>query len=605
MINEGVKFVLTLKDYMSGQLPKIGRAAQSAFAKVDTGAKRAQKDIDLAGRSVNTLNRYLRNLERRRNISVDTHEIDEANRKIKMVESRIRNMTGGGPGYSPTAGGRGMSGGLFGGSLRRVAGIAAMVGGTAMLASGATRAANMGLQGGAQRISFQTMAGDQEGGKLYKDVTRFAQDSIFGNELYKNAQTQLAFGANAKEVMPTMRMLGDVSMGDKGRLESLNLAYSQVRSAGKLMGQDLLQFVNAGFNPLQTISEKTGRSMALLRKDMSDGKITFDMVRNSFIAATSAGGKFYKMTDRIAETPYGKVENLRGQIDGVMLQMGEAIAPSIGKAIDRYATPFVDFIGKSIMPKVGDIIDFGGEIAVPLAELARTTGKLVQPVADLIMSDEVKDLGKSLVELSAEVGKGLVPVMKDLTTIMRPIAGVVAGGITELITPSPDDIKIRKHIEQALNSTGRGAEAMKSEDSRLKLEKLNRHLNGKITPGGSLKDVWEAFQTNNNGSASIFGPQFTASGKSNNGKSVGEVLNNGGKGSGFVGVDAASKTDVITGGGSKTLNINVNASPFNIEKMMVEAGGGKLNGADIRWLQQQFAVWFDQMLESLGYSTNN
>ena len=79
----------------------------------------------------------------------------------------------------------------------------------------------------------------------------------------------------------------------KNKLSSLTLAFSQVQSTGRLMGQDLLQMIGQGFNPLQIISEKTGRSMADLKKDMENGAISADMVTEAFKIATSEGGRFF------------------------------------------------------------------------------------------------------------------------------------------------------------------------------------------------------------------------------------------------------------------------------------------------------------------------
>ena len=83
---------------------------------------------------------------------------------------------------------------------------------------------------------------------------------------------------SAENVTKDLQILGDISGGNSERMKYLTLAFSQAGSAGKLMGQDLLQMVNAGFNPLQVISEKTGRSMGDLRKDMEKGKISFSML---------------------------------------------------------------------------------------------------------------------------------------------------------------------------------------------------------------------------------------------------------------------------------------------------------------------------------------
>ena len=72
-------------------------------------------------------------------------------------------------------------------------------------------------------------------------------------------------------------------MGESGKFNSLTLAFSQMSATGKLMGQDLNQMINAGFNPLQTISEKTGKSIATLKDEMSKGAISAEMVQQAFM----------------------------------------------------------------------------------------------------------------------------------------------------------------------------------------------------------------------------------------------------------------------------------------------------------------------------------
>ena len=112
-------------------------------------------------------------------------------------------------------------------------------------------------------------------------------------------------------------------MGDSGKFNSLALAFSQMSSAGKLMGQDLLQMVNQGFNPLEEIARKTGKSMAELRNEMSNGAISSKMVQDAFISATSAGGKFFGMSAKGAETLNGQISMLQESFDNMFNEIGE------------------------------------------------------------------------------------------------------------------------------------------------------------------------------------------------------------------------------------------------------------------------------------------
>ena len=82
------------------------------------------------------------------------------------------------------------------------------------------------------------------------------------DDLSRASKLLLSFGANVKDVMPYLKTLGDISMGNTQKFQGLALVFAQVQSAGKLMGQDLLQMVNQGFNPLTVIAQETGKSVA-------------------------------------------------------------------------------------------------------------------------------------------------------------------------------------------------------------------------------------------------------------------------------------------------------------------------------------------------------
>ena len=71
------------------------------------------------------------------------------------------------------------------------------------------------------------------------------------SDVTQATQMMLGFNIEVEKVPRYLQAIGDVSMGDTQRFNSLTLAFSQMSAAGKLMGQDLNQMINAGFNPLQ------------------------------------------------------------------------------------------------------------------------------------------------------------------------------------------------------------------------------------------------------------------------------------------------------------------------------------------------------------------
>ena len=117
----------------------------------------------------------------------------------------------------------------------------------------------------------------------------------------------MSFGMSAEEAQKRMKQLGDISQGDAEKFKSLTLAFAQMSSTGKLTGQDLMQMINAGFNPLEEISRKTGKSIGELKDEMSKGAISADMVAEAFASATSEGGRFYGSMEAQSKTFSGQM----------------------------------------------------------------------------------------------------------------------------------------------------------------------------------------------------------------------------------------------------------------------------------------------------------
>lgn len=197
-------------------------------------------------------------------------------------------------------------------------------------------------------------------------------------------QMMTSFGIEAEKSIDYLKAIGDVSMGDTGKFNSLALAFSQMSSAGKLMGQDLMQMVNAGFNPLEEISRKTGKSIGELKNEMSKGAITSKMVQDAFISATSAGGKFYGMASEGAKTLNGQISMLQESFDNMFNEIGskgEGVVMSAVKAgtflVENYET-----IGKVLE---GLIIAYGVYKTALIVNAAVTGGIKAVESASIIV----------------------------------------------------------------------------------------------------------------------------------------------------------------------------------------------------------------------------
>ena len=177
----------------------------------------------------------------------------------------------------------------------------------------------------ALEVSFRTLLGSQQASaELMRQMKEFAAATPLQlGDLAEGAQTMLGFNLDPDEIMPMLKAIGDISMGDAQKFQALTLSFSQMQSVGKLMGQDLLQMINAGFSPLAVMADKTGKSIGELKEEMSAGAISADMVKQAFIDATSEGGQFFGMLSGQGDTVKGALAQLSGAFTDMFNGIGE------------------------------------------------------------------------------------------------------------------------------------------------------------------------------------------------------------------------------------------------------------------------------------------
>lgn len=243
------------------------------------------------------------------------------------------------------------------------------------------------------------------------------------NGLADNTKMLLGFGVAGKDILPTLKMLGDVSGGDSERMSRLSLAFGQISAAGRLMGQDLLQLINAGFNPLQEISKNTGRSMADLKKDMENGLISFDMVKGAFESATGEGGRFNGMMEKMSQTFGGKFGKAQEAIENIGRSLGKALLPAAKIALDgvlKLAESFGKFV-EANGPLIEELsVRFANLFMDVITEIAKAIELAIEFTNDIIaigkylgvIDSKIKDFAKPF-EKAEEAAASVVKAIAD------------------------------------------------------------------------------------------------------------------------------------------------------------------------------------------------
>ena len=206
-----------------------------------------------------------------------------------------------------------------------VAKLIGMLGGTYALKNLYNQMVAIRSQFQAADVAIQTMLGNKEkADALLMQVREYAKISPleFG-DITAATKMMVGFNIEAGKVPRYIQAIGDISMGNKQNFNSLTLAFSQMSATGKLMGQDLLQMINAGFNPLTEMANQTGKSVSQLKEEMSKGAISAEMVQEAFIKATSEGGKFFQMSEKGSQTIQGQLSMMQDAIDAAFNEVGQ------------------------------------------------------------------------------------------------------------------------------------------------------------------------------------------------------------------------------------------------------------------------------------------
>lgn len=194
------------------------------------------------------------------------------------------------------------------------------------------------------------------------------------------------FGFSADDAVDSMMMLGDISQGNADKLNSIARAYGKMNSAQKVTLEDINMMIDAGFNPLQEISEKTGESMQSLYDRISKGKMSVDEITESMKRSTSEGGKYFQSMDAQSQTLDGRLSTLS---DTVNSKLGEALQPILQKAADEWIPNITNAIDNMDVDSVVSVIE-----------------DLVDGVGDLF--GFIMDNGSTIISLVAGIGAAMV-----------------------------------------------------------------------------------------------------------------------------------------------------------------------------------------------------
>ena len=194
--------------------------------------------------------------------------------------------------------------------------------------------------------NFKVMLGSEEAAATkLSEIRKMAASTPFSlDDLTSGTQTLLQFGIAADDTTGVLQRLGDISLGNAEKLQTLTRAYGKMSSAQKVTLENVNMMIDAGFNPLNQICDATGESMSDLYKRISDGKVSFSELEAAVEAATSQGGRFYNGMLEASQTFSGRMSTLKDNVSALTGELTSGLFAALGELVVKLNEVVVSFL---------------------------------------------------------------------------------------------------------------------------------------------------------------------------------------------------------------------------------------------------------------------
>jgi len=232
-------------------------------------------------------------------------------------------------------------GSAFGGIGKMIAG--------AGLAFGAAEVLNLGKSAAQSAIAYETLSvqfgvflgSAEKATDVLANLNKFSIETPFTPDQVNAAgRSLLAFGFTAEQLIPTMKMVGDVSAAVGKDFNELSTIYGKARTAGTLYAEDINQLTEAGIPIIEELSKVMGVQADEVKKLGSQGKLHFSDLEKAFANMTGEGGRFNGMMDKMSTSTAGLLSTIEGKLQDELRAIGLAMLPTIKTIAEGFEPAF-------------------------------------------------------------------------------------------------------------------------------------------------------------------------------------------------------------------------------------------------------------------------
>lgn len=295
--------------------------------------------------------------------------------------------------------------------------------------------------------NFKVMLGSEEAAATkLSEIRKMAASTPFSlDDLTSGTQTLLQFGIASDDTTGVLQRLGDISLGNAEKLQTLTRAYGKMSSAQKVTLENVNMMIDAGFNPLNQICDATGESMSDLYKRISDGKVSFSELEAAVEAATSQGGQFYNGMLEASQTFNGRLSTLTDNTKALLGALSDSFYSSLSDLLPVANDVVLELTDAFTEGGVPAMLDTAAELLDNFADgLIQKIPDAVSAVSDLLtellnyLADHQDDIFDSGVQLLENL---IIGITDSLPNLITSAANLIARFAAALISHLPDILK--------------------------------------------------------------------------------------------------------------------------------------------------------------------
>ena len=305
--------------------------------------------------------------------------------------------------------------------------------------------------------NFKVMLGSEEAAATkLSEIRKMAASTPFSlDDLTGGTQTLLQFGIAADDTTGVLQRLGDISLGNAEKLQTLTRAYGKMSSAQKVTLENVNMMIDAGFNPLNQICDATGESMSDLYKRISDGKVSFSELEAAVEAATSQGGQFYNGMLEASQTFSGRMSTLKDNVSALTGELTSGLFAALGELVVKLNEVVVSFLDSDEkMAQLKETIGIATAVVAAAGTAFLTYKGYVAAATAIEVVHTAATTAMTAAHKAAEAGAtGLAVAQAGLNAVLKanPI-GLVVAALAALAAGLVTAYKTSETFRNAVNS---------------------------------------------------------------------------------------------------------------------------------------------------------